>query len=178
MPRRGRGRGRRNDGEEDATLSTFSAMLTDHKQTKMAALADLLEKTNLDSTDGSTDPWLQQRLKALQPSITASQSSTAPKKPTEKRRPVHFVSLPSNLRRRIMLTALDLYGYEDQVMLKSLKKITEVEEDFDWVQAFWFEKMGICEFCEIQFCESERDSGSVDTRAEDFDLQAFWFGRI
>lgn len=50
-----------------------------------------------------------------------------------------------------MFTALDLYGSQDQVMLKSLKKITEVEYDFDWVQAKWFEKMGIYEYCEIQF---------------------------
>lgn len=63
-------------------------------------------------------------------------------------------------------------------MLKSLKKITEVEYDFDWVQAKWFEKMGICEYCEIQFCGDKHDLGSIDTRVEDFDLQAFKFGRI
>lgn len=77
-----------------------------------------------------------------------------------------------------MFMALDLYGYEDQRMLKSLKKIAEVEEDFDWVQAKWFEQMGICEYCEIQFCEHERGLGSIDARAEDFDLQAFSFGRL
>ncbi|RDI87211.1 hypothetical protein Vi05172_g2882 [Venturia inaequalis] len=190
-------------------LERFHTKMGGLQQTRMEQLRDLLANTNLDSTDGSVDPWLQQRLKVLQPHIIAPAPKApapkapaikapapkvrapkapapkapaptpapAPKKPSKKR-PAHFVSLPSTLRRRIMLTALDLYGYEDQVMLKSLKKITEVEEDFDWVQATWFEEMGICEYCEIQFCGDVRDLGSFDTGGDEFDLQAFNCGGI
>ncbi|TLD39343.1 hypothetical protein E2P81_ATG00330 [Venturia nashicola] len=158
----------------------FHAVMGGLRQTRMEQLRHLLARTNLDSTAGSVDPWLQQRLKVLQPHIIASTPKTpipAPQKPPYKR-PVHFVSLPSNLRRRIMFTALDLYGYQDQSMLKSLKKITEVEEDFDWVQVKWFEKMGICRYCEIQFCRDEHDFGSIDAPGEEVDLQAFNFGRV
>ena len=72
-----------------------------------------------------------------------------------------------------------MYGHqEDQAMLKSLRKVTEVETDFEYAKKEWFKKMGICEFCEAQCGWDDSDYGSIDALEEDFDLQAFEFGRV
>jgi len=63
-------------------------------------------------------------------------------------------------------------------VLKSLQKVAEVDTDFEWAKREWFEKMGICKYCETQCCWDESYYGSIDTRGEDFDLVAFNFGRI
>jgi hypothetical protein len=96
-----------------------------------------------------------------------------------KKRPIHFLSLPRNIRQHILFISLDTYGYqEDQAMLKSLRKVTEVETDLEHAKQEWFKKMGICECCETQCCWDERDFGSIDARDEDFDLRALEFGKV